>query len=374
MAMMMTDRVLLVCALCVLWCGAGGICDEKAVGGCMASEVLGENGSNMPNGCDRTALMLSLRSVLPIIVAEVSGEEDGPSKGGSGGGGGVNPGGKDGGKDGAAGAPASGGGGNSSGSVSPGGGSPHHPGAGTVTSGNPLSRPQNASQTEVLRRDETENQSLSSPKGKAADTPVNGAQTKNPDNSVIALPDNLASKESSNKVKSESLTAPGAAPKPSPEGPNTELQGKGKASPELSDAKLPEPKTEHQTTTSEEGKNRSQNTSASTDSPAKQGRNNEDPVSTSGTAESTSTGSQEQAAATSSNESFSPLQEETSTETTNVENSRPSDTAQTEKRQNGGKEKAGDGDSSTAVSHSTSPLLLLLLVVACAAAAAVVAA
>ncbi|KAF8304000.1 Mucin-associated surface protein (MASP), putative, partial [Trypanosoma cruzi] len=28
MAMMMTGRVLLVCALCMLWCGAGGRCDE----------------------------------------------------------------------------------------------------------------------------------------------------------------------------------------------------------------------------------------------------------------------------------------------------------------------------------------------------------
>ncbi|ESS62169.1 mucin-associated surface protein (MASP) [Trypanosoma cruzi Dm28c] len=36
MAMMMTGRVLLVCALCVLWCGAGGRCDEvetTALGG-----------------------------------------------------------------------------------------------------------------------------------------------------------------------------------------------------------------------------------------------------------------------------------------------------------------------------------------------------
>ncbi|PBJ73390.1 mucin-associated surface protein [Trypanosoma cruzi cruzi] len=31
MAMMMTGRVLLVCALCVLWCGAGGRCDEVGV-------------------------------------------------------------------------------------------------------------------------------------------------------------------------------------------------------------------------------------------------------------------------------------------------------------------------------------------------------
>ncbi|KAF8303956.1 Mucin-associated surface protein (MASP), subgroup S079 [Trypanosoma cruzi] len=33
MAMMMTGRVLLVCALCVLWCGAGGRCDEGAAAG-----------------------------------------------------------------------------------------------------------------------------------------------------------------------------------------------------------------------------------------------------------------------------------------------------------------------------------------------------
>ncbi|RNC51692.1 mucin-associated surface protein (MASP) [Trypanosoma cruzi] len=33
MAMMMTGRVLLVCALCVLWCGAGGRCDEEDTAG-----------------------------------------------------------------------------------------------------------------------------------------------------------------------------------------------------------------------------------------------------------------------------------------------------------------------------------------------------
>ncbi|ESS59087.1 mucin-associated surface protein (MASP) [Trypanosoma cruzi Dm28c] len=34
MAMMMTGRVLLVCALCVLWCGAGGVCtDEEETAG-----------------------------------------------------------------------------------------------------------------------------------------------------------------------------------------------------------------------------------------------------------------------------------------------------------------------------------------------------
>ncbi|RNC42061.1 putative mucin-associated surface protein (MASP) [Trypanosoma cruzi] len=33
MAMMMTGRVLLACALCVLWCGAGGRCDEGKMAG-----------------------------------------------------------------------------------------------------------------------------------------------------------------------------------------------------------------------------------------------------------------------------------------------------------------------------------------------------
>ncbi|KAF8307131.1 Mucin-associated surface protein (MASP), subgroup S055 [Trypanosoma cruzi] len=44
MAMMMTGRVLLVCALCVLWCGAGGRCDEGGTGetlpGASASDVV----------------------------------------------------------------------------------------------------------------------------------------------------------------------------------------------------------------------------------------------------------------------------------------------------------------------------------------------
>ncbi|RNC41209.1 mucin-associated surface protein (MASP), partial [Trypanosoma cruzi] len=88
----------------------------------------------------------------------------------------------------------------------------------------------------------------------------------------------------------------------SPEDPNEELQEKGKASLELSNAPLPKPKTDHQKTNPEKEKNGGEKTSASTDSRTKQGRNNEDPVSTSDTAEGVSTGGQEQAATTSSNE------------------------------------------------------------------------
>ncbi|KAF8303194.1 Mucin-associated surface protein (MASP), putative, partial [Trypanosoma cruzi] len=76
MAMMMTGRVLLVCALCVLWCGAGGVyardVDTNALGGCMASGVFGENGSHMPDGCNKTAITMPLRSVLPITAVEAS--------------------------------------------------------------------------------------------------------------------------------------------------------------------------------------------------------------------------------------------------------------------------------------------------------------
>ncbi|PWU86426.1 Mucin-associated surface protein (MASP) [Trypanosoma cruzi] len=73
---MMTGRVLLVCALCVLWCGAGGVdasnLENSAVGGCMASGVLNKNKSYTPSGCEKTALTLPLRSTLPVTAAEAS--------------------------------------------------------------------------------------------------------------------------------------------------------------------------------------------------------------------------------------------------------------------------------------------------------------
>ncbi|PWU88998.1 Mucin-associated surface protein (MASP) [Trypanosoma cruzi] len=80
MAMIMTGRVLLVCALCVLWCVTpGGVyardVDTNALGGCMASGVLGENGSHMPDGCNKTAITVPLRSVLPITAVAAANEE-----------------------------------------------------------------------------------------------------------------------------------------------------------------------------------------------------------------------------------------------------------------------------------------------------------
>ncbi|EKF29290.1 mucin-associated surface protein (MASP), putative, partial [Trypanosoma cruzi marinkellei] len=81
MAMMMSGRVLLVCALCVLWCGAGGVyarnLENNAVGGCMASGVLGTNRSHMSNGCNKPAVTPLLRSVFSITAVEASTDNKG---------------------------------------------------------------------------------------------------------------------------------------------------------------------------------------------------------------------------------------------------------------------------------------------------------
>ncbi|KAF5224641.1 Mucin-associated surface protein (MASP) subgroup S089 [Trypanosoma cruzi] len=87
MAMMMAGRVLLVCALCVLWCGACGVYardrDNSAVGGCMASGVLDTRRLYMPRRCNKTAVTLPLRHVFPISAVgastdgQVSGKIDG---------------------------------------------------------------------------------------------------------------------------------------------------------------------------------------------------------------------------------------------------------------------------------------------------------
>ncbi|KAF5220077.1 Mucin-associated surface protein (MASP) subgroup S053 [Trypanosoma cruzi] len=79
MAMMMTGRVLLVCALCVLWCGAGGVyardVDSNAVGGCTTSGELGTGLSHVSSGCNKPGITAPLRSTLPVTAVEASGEE-----------------------------------------------------------------------------------------------------------------------------------------------------------------------------------------------------------------------------------------------------------------------------------------------------------
>ncbi|EAN99465.1 Mucin-associated surface protein (MASP) [Trypanosoma cruzi] len=397
MAMMMAGRVLLVCALCVLWCGAGGVYARDTLnnspGVCMVPGGFGKKTSYLASGCNKNSPTLSLRPALPIAVIQAEDtEEDAGSDitpGGGGGGSGLNSARQDGSgssqTDSVPGAgllpPAgvSGVGGNPSGSVTPGGDSSPDRSVGTGTSASLSSTLQGESGKKVLQRDEAKDQNHQLPNGKAPDTPVVETQSRGSDTTRgqdVGGASTLSGKEQRSSEEPEKKDGDSDIPQTvnTPEDQNKELQEKGKALLELSNGSLPEPKTDHPKTNPEKEKNGGQNTSASTDSPAKQEGNSEDPVSNSDTAESVSTGSQEQSATTSSNEGSSPIQKETSTEKNTVENSQPSDTAQTEKRQSVNKEKVGDSDSSTAVSHATSSLLLLLLVVACAAAAAVVAA
>ncbi|KAF5218691.1 Mucin-associated surface protein (MASP) subgroup S090 [Trypanosoma cruzi] len=82
MAMMMTGRVLLVCALCVLWCSAGAVyardTPNNAQGGCMASGGLGAKTSYLVRGCNKTVLTRPLRSAFFInaIQAEAKDVKD----------------------------------------------------------------------------------------------------------------------------------------------------------------------------------------------------------------------------------------------------------------------------------------------------------
>ncbi|KAF8306882.1 Mucin-associated surface protein (MASP), subgroup S049 [Trypanosoma cruzi] len=77
MAMMMTGRVLLVCALCVLWCGAGGRCDEDEL---PQASLLGASSSVVGKGSQESSPIAqggSLNSVLePISAKETRAETD----------------------------------------------------------------------------------------------------------------------------------------------------------------------------------------------------------------------------------------------------------------------------------------------------------
>ncbi|KAF8304927.1 Mucin-associated surface protein (MASP), subgroup S043 [Trypanosoma cruzi] len=76
MAMMMAGRVLLVCALCVLWCGAGGIHarnpDNNSLRGYMASRGFGRKKSFLSNGSIKnlSAPLLLSPSFISAIQAE----------------------------------------------------------------------------------------------------------------------------------------------------------------------------------------------------------------------------------------------------------------------------------------------------------------
>ncbi|KAF8289651.1 Mucin-associated surface protein (MASP), subgroup S038 [Trypanosoma cruzi] len=81
MAMMMTGRVLLVCALCVLWCGVCGIHarnpDNNSLSGYMASRGFGRKKSFLSNGSIKnlSAPLLLSASFISAIQAEARGED-----------------------------------------------------------------------------------------------------------------------------------------------------------------------------------------------------------------------------------------------------------------------------------------------------------
>ncbi|KAF8304096.1 Mucin-associated surface protein (MASP), subgroup S002 [Trypanosoma cruzi] len=69
MAMMMTGRVLLVCALCVLWCGAGSRCDEGEAAGLGSDAELPPAPKPLatpPEGSQ------GLQNGVPVVTEEVS--------------------------------------------------------------------------------------------------------------------------------------------------------------------------------------------------------------------------------------------------------------------------------------------------------------
>ncbi|KAF5217262.1 mucin-associated surface protein (MASP) [Trypanosoma cruzi] len=424
MAMMMTGRVLLVCALCVLWCGAGWVYardfDNNALGGCMTSGGFGTKTSYVKSGCEKTALTLPLRPALPIPAIQAEDEQEtreseegttlgsvattGPGSVSGGGHGTVVPGG----------AGDSGGGPNlkSPSSVD----TPvTHGGGGAGSTGGPSSTSQGNSQEGVSPEGGPKPQHSSSLEEKAAavtptvveppenSAPAGGERVENDAQSRADVQPRLdeSTKGKANLDPTEARTLPGDT--------NQTLQGGERAVPDASKATNSEPKTQQQTEPPVD-KNESHNTHASAKLPdvpkgniAKEG-NNGDPANTPVTPQSTSTGIQ-QLAAVSPSTGTPTSNEEKFTVTKETEDPQTSDTADTEKRQNGDNEKIddsdsstvemseaapqkaetitaaqtnnmatpGDSDSSTTASHTTSPLLLLLLVV-CAAAAAVVAA
>ncbi|EAN99850.1 Mucin-associated surface protein (MASP) [Trypanosoma cruzi] len=362
---MMTGRVLLVCALCVLWCGAGGRCEKVVVGSAAGGggDVSGGKGAvkntdTSTSGPDTSDSSIDVSKVnqateksevkslegngdnvdqQDVVVSRVEGEKkknsseqlEEPMK-------------DDLGKE----------------KTNPEiknkeqeGGQP--PQAQLNVQQQPQPQTQQ-SQTQLQQQPHApaseEGKGVGENNTGGAGQPPLGVEDKgNEDSKALGKGDSLKSpgKESENSERVQTTA------------PNTVT---------------PEHETQNEMLTPEQKTNESQSTDTSTNLPELQKENKEYPASTEGTARSTSTGSQEQEAEPSTSEEPSPFEEEQSTVTKTTEDARTPDAAATEKRQTVNNEKVGDSDSSTAVSHTTSPLLPLLLVVACAAAAAVVAA
>ncbi|EKG00471.1 mucin-associated surface protein (MASP), putative, partial [Trypanosoma cruzi] len=374
---MMTGRVLLVCALCVLWCGAGGAyardIDNKALGGCMASGLLGAKTSYVPNGCNKYIPTPPLRSALPIpaIQAEVVNTRDNSQNGiklssgnapvsGSGGGGGspgaLSPVGVPGaaaspvppGPPAAPGVsgPVAGPGGSAGGevdSLAPSSEDLPSRNDDTVMESSDLSTTHRGSREEVLQQEATETHDSSPSKERTQEAlpDVQQQQISNSENIKKDCDDEASNCESEKSVGKTTMekrdSEESKAQKPPPtqhkESKDNEENPTEASSQESQNT---EPQQEIKTPVDESG-------TTSTD------------ASTAVAARSTSAGSQEEATESSSNGSHSPLQGEVFTGTDAPENAPSPGAAEAEKRQRENVTKDGDSDSSTADFHTHLP-------------------
>ncbi|EAN89881.1 Mucin-associated surface protein (MASP) [Trypanosoma cruzi] len=349
MAMMMTGRVLLVCALCVLWCGAGGgecteVVKAPADGAGSGSEPLVQSQElgTSPQGSQE------LKDGAPVVKKEAppapptpSYEEDDDDEDNDGKGDG------DGQED-----------------ESP---SEHleetvEDAAGKEKTKTQLQNKEQEvrqppkSQVHVPQQPQSQTQLQPQPHTPASEEGEgvgenNAGGAGQPSLGV----ENKGNADSRALGKGDSLRGPGK-----------ESESSEPVQTTVPNTVPPEHKTKNEMLTPEQKTNESQSTDTSTNLPELQKENKEYPASTEGAVQSTSTGIQEQEAEPSTSEEPSRFEEEHSTGTKTTEDARTPDAAATEKRQTGDNEKVGDSDGSTAVSHTSSPLLLLL--VACAAA------
>ncbi|EKF29399.1 mucin-associated surface protein (MASP), putative [Trypanosoma cruzi marinkellei] len=345
MVTMMTGRVLLVCALCVLWCGAGCLyardLDSKALGDCMPLGVLGVNASHVSNRCNKYMPTPPLRSVLPIsaIQAEVVTVTETSQVGDT-----LN--------------------------------------SGTTSSSGPRGG--------------------SGDKGDLASVPSSGV-VPDPTGAARGTSKSHTGPADSSGVPAMATSGPPAlpiSPAPDARGPSSsekpqtrcgddasecgDEQSSGKTIEEnlnLEKPKTGEPQVTQHTNPKGDKKNSTESPTPAVEStepqqgiitPVNENDSTRTDASTAVAANSTSASSQEEATESSSSGSHSSPQGEVITGTNASENAQSPIAAETE-RQRGNTTHDGDGDSSTAASHTTSPLLLIL-VFAYATAAVVVAA
>ncbi|EAN88056.1 Mucin-associated surface protein (MASP) [Trypanosoma cruzi] len=362
MAMMMAGRVLLVCALCVLWCVAGGICDEEAggpAGGVVGnggrsavesseSSAPGPDASEPPNDVLNVNQATGTSAVKSLEGKEVStAQRDVLSRG----------------KDKKDGSP-------SEHLEDPAEDAPENEKTklklkkeeqeGIV----PLQSQANVSPQPQPQPQQSQPPSSpqphisSSEKGKGV-----GENTKGGAGQSSLAVENKGNNDPKAPRKEDSLNVPGK-----------ESESSEQAQTKVPNTVPPEHKIKNEMLTPEQKTNEGQNTDTSTNLPETQKESKEYPASREGAVQSTLTGGQEQEAEPSTSEEPSPFgEEQQSTGTKTTADARTPDAAAKDKNalRTNATANTGDSDGSTAVSHATSPLLLLL--VACAAAAAVVA-